>query len=57
MPAPVAPLQTQQRASPPNWCIIFPSKRRFLFYKLMPTLLESNLVLMVLRYIWLRAVV
>ena len=57
MPAPVAPLQTQQRASPPNWCNFFSSKHRFLFYSSTPTLLESTLVLMVLKYIWLRAVV
>ncbi len=57
MPAPVVPLQTQPRASPPNWCTIFPSRRCSLSYSSTLTLLESILALMVLRCIWLRAVV
>ncbi len=57
MPALVVPLQTQPRSSPLNWCTIFPSRRCSLSYSLMPTLLESTLALMVLRCIWLCAVV
>jgi hypothetical protein len=57
MPALVVPLQTQPKASPPNWCTIFPSRCHSLSYSSTPTLLESTLALMVLRCIWLRAVV
>ena len=42
MPAQVVPLQTQKRASPPNWCTIFPSKRHSLFYSSTPTLLKKH---------------
>ncbi len=54
MPVPVVPLQTQPRASPWNWCTIL---RHSMSYLSMPTLLESTLVLMVLRSIWSCAVV
>jgi hypothetical protein len=57
MPAPVVPLQTQPRASPLNWSSIFPSKHLSSSYLLVPTLLVSTLALLVLRCIWLRAVV